>query len=153
MSEKTYLYVNSEFWSNDIEDVLRSHLDVKIIKKESFPASGTELLYFTFNNNERQMLILYAADIPIGSALQLSLGADEDGQAILKKIAQVLGGLYQASEYENMFELYNGMLWDADGLNFFIKNAILKNDLKDIDDIDGFLQSREKWLKKFEKVN
>ena len=138
----TKLYISNRFTLEDIKTVIENHI-CKKVKVES--CHKTSLGMYTFNFKERCMYVFTDGGIP--NHYCLSLGHNEEAIEIMKTIANVLGGLFEESDCEGKLEEIQGMFSEADGLSYFLKYAILHNELLNENDLVGLNESIHKWHK------
>jgi len=152
MSVKTELYISNRFSIYDIKNVIESHLDAEVkIDQTGIP----DLLefYFTLKGDTRLMSVHINADAIIGKATLLRLGSNEEGKEIMLTIAKVTGGLYVPEDTSDDCQMIRGMLSDEDGLPYFIKDAIIHNNMTDNHDLRGLNESIKKWQAKMNRVS
>jgi hypothetical protein len=164
MSVNTHLYLNPKWTIKDVCTVLENHFELEektitktVIGIKSFQKIKTEITWdivcpdcfyirFTLKGSEpRNMFVVMGTQTPLGIANYLDLEYNDEAVMIMKKIASVLGGVFEENDCDGEKIFMDGMFNDHNGLPYFLKYAILHGEMKDEDDILGFIASIKKW--------
>jgi hypothetical protein len=146
MGQSTNLYLNTKWDFDVIKDVIeRLHGEVKVRTYESIPS----MVNIDLPKLKRSMYIHFSASTPIGTMTLLSMGANEQGQEIMRSIAKCLGGLVMDNDCDAELEMIQGSTSTEDSTPYFVNYAITHDGI-DPDDIEGILKSRQKWYKEIE---
>ena len=138
------LLLNPRWDIEDIVDVLETYLSIKTEKVES--RAKIHSTYFNvFCDNGRMINLHFNYNTPLGTATLLSLRANNEAQNMLIGIAKILGGFYNAEDYNDNWEDYRGLFWEEDGLPYHYKYAAIHNKITDNDDMLGLKQSIAEW--------
>ena len=172
MSVDTKLYIESKWELNDVKEILESHFDlvekrrsekvfnkrvVRKFKVEIEPSKGQPNcynMYFEIKGSKqgpRRMFVITNTHSPIGPATWFSLGHNEESIQIMRKIADVLGGAVIENDCECDVDFVDGSLHDGDGLAYFIKYALIHNEMKNNDDLAGLIHSIHNWEERIAK--
>lgn len=141
MGVDTKLYLNTKWELNNIIELIEyiKGEKIEVISNHSF-APG----YFCFNLSKRMIHVHTYTHTPLGEATLLDMHSDDESHELFKKIAETLGGIYIENDCDDKCEMMQGRTWDENGLQYFLKYAIVHDDIAD-DDIEGFLKSMNKW--------
>lgn len=148
MGVDTHLLINSKWRPDDIATILKKHFGKKEVKvnPSSIPA---DLMTITFEsdlyNYGRCMYFHNHVMTPIGSCCMLSLGYDKEAVTIMKRIANVIGGILEERDSDGKMELFDGKLTEEDSLPYFIRYSILNNECNG-DSIAELNQSIKEWI-------
>lgn len=129
MSVDTNLLVNAKYGLETISDILKS-MGMSFDKngygiKPTQSPDYTIILFTTPAGNDRQ-LNCHRMNSPLGPALLLSFGANEEGNAILLSIADRIGGFYRENDCDSSnWEQIDGKLSESNGLPYFLKDMIV----------------------------
>jgi hypothetical protein len=168
MGVDTKLQISSKHEIRDIVTVLETHLNlvekterkrnhltkkynitkykVKVEPVESSGCSGFFHLFFQIDGHEERMMSLFVnQNSPIGPTTHMSLGHNEEAVMIMRTIAEVFGGILMANDCSCEEEVIEGQFTENDGLPYFIKYALLHNEMSSVQDIKGLLKSIRKW--------
>jgi len=164
MSQTTKLYISKRFELRDIKEVMENYLDLKVqirkkkvaggkyitekFKIEVVPTQDIGFVNFNFiyNNKQRRMAVFSDTDLCIKNLYELHLGYNDDSIEIMTKIAKVFGGLLEENDCgdKGITEI-QGMFSENNGLPYFLKYAIIHNQLSNIDDLKSFNEAIYKW--------
>ncbi len=149
MGETTKLYLNSKIELDDIKDVIENHLKVKV-DIESCHTISLGMYHFFFEYKTKRTLTIFAGtDLATRNMIELHLGSNKEAIEIMRKIAEIFGGLLDKNDCNDKgMEEIVGMLDEHDGLPFLLRQAIIENKLKDNDDIKGFKKYIKEWNKR-----
>lgn len=154
MGVDTKLYISHRFNLQDVMDVIQYHVIPNLFNNEGevkFVPGHDECGYITFgnqNNRHRSMFYYPKSKTPLGTAIYLSLGHDEQAIKIMTCIAKVLGGLVQEVDNNDNMKMYNGRLIEEDGLSYFLKYSVI-HDCNDGKDLDELKETIKKWEEKY----
>lgn len=119
------LLVNTKWSVRDIQDVLKSRLGVaeqKINFNDWAPDYIT--IQFKFNNEDRMLHVHRNGDRYGGfDVMTLGLGMWGSSEEILRGIANVTGGFFQAADTNDEFEAIPEL--EDGNLKFLVKNAVV----------------------------
>lgn len=124
MGVDTKLFLNSSVELRDIKDVIERKFKTKV-KVSSTHSPDFQSWGFKVEKNPRSMSVFFNCLEAGFRGTLLSLGCNPQGQEILKAIAQVFGGFYEANDCDGVIERLDGDLTPHNGLPFFIKHAIV----------------------------
>ena len=144
MSVSTNLYLNQRWGLDDIKVIVERTQEVEVVVR-SHHSIG--LGYFTMEFGNRQMHVHSQCNTPIGSAILLSMGADEESHRIFRDIAGVLGGILMKHDYDSNCEMIDGAMNEDNALPYFLKYAIIHDGI-DPENIEQLAVSREAWRHK-----
>ena len=145
MGVDTRLIINSKWSLEDIKETVRAHLDVSVEWRATHTPSYN-IFVFTHEGEERQMNVHTSYPTPIGPAVLLSLRHNDQAVRIMTVIAKALGGFLQPEDYAATYECFEGILYNDDGLPYFLKHAVIHDELKDNHDFHGLNESIHKWF-------
>jgi hypothetical protein len=149
MSQSTKLLISRRWSVSNIKTVIESYIS-NYIEIENKNAIAPEMFTATFkyNGEERMMYIHGDVKSPIGDMIQLSLRQDKSSIEIMNIIAKIFGGLIQENDsYEN-YKMVDGQFDEENGLLYFLKYAILHNEMKDYNDLKGLINCIKEWEKR-----
>ena len=150
------LLISSRWTITDVQDVLEHHLEAKrirfsISKRRTSRCMGS--LGFILPNGSGYMFYVWHGHYsPIGSCIYMHYPSSDEVVGLMRKIAEVLGGMVCPRDCDNNWEMYEGMLSDASNLMWFLKRAVTHNHLADDDDMEGLIESREKYLERCKRM-
>lgn len=148
MSVSSNLYLSNRWSFTDIKDCIETIIqkrvnEVRILKDD--PGFSTLSWRPDKQDYDENVHVILDSQSPVGR-LRCIL-TYPDNIPLLKKVAEVLGGLLEESDAEGKLEFFDGKANEDDKLPYHIKYAII-NDGIDPDDIDALKESIEKWEKK-----
>ena len=164
MGATSKLYVSRRFSLEDIKTVMENHLGLEVQRRKkknvankyyyeefkievlSTTILGMVQFVFVYNKRRRTMTVFNDTDVAIKGMYELHLGYDEDAIIILETIAKVLGGLLEKTDFTGIIENIPGMLNENDGLPYFLKYAIIHNELEHQNDLIGLNESIHNWF-------
>jgi hypothetical protein len=136
------LYLNTRWSLDDIKKVIeRLHGKPIIVKSNDDISVG----YFVFMVDDKFIHVFVNSQTPIGSATLLK--SEDNKCPLLKQVARVLGGFLE--NVNGNYEKIGGKMDDANGIPYFVKNAILKDDIG-VYDFRGFIKSVNDWYLRVE---
>lgn len=122
----THLYISNRFEVEDIKTVLENHLGCENVKIENSHTPSMFIMTFTLEGGNRSMHIHHTS-LPTGPAIMLSLSHNEQAIRIMRTIGKAIGGILEERDDNGKMEVINGQLSDQDGLQYFLKWAVLNN--------------------------
>lgn len=143
MGIDTTLTISSKWKLEDIANVL-NHTQNQEATIE--PCKDQPNCYNIFIGT-KQIFVITNTTTPLGTATWLSLRSNDEAHKIFKDIASVLGGLFQASDYEGTYELIEGNINNNNGLPYFIQYAIVHDGINP-NDLSSLLSCIVKWYQK-----
>jgi len=150
MSVVTFLYLSSSWCLEDIITVIKKHLGYKVEIKCCVETSPRMFDFYLTKDGHSNiyMTVFVNGWSPLGPTTQLRLGANDEGKQIMKDIAEVLGGLIHWEDCDDNYELIDGLFNPEDGLPYFLKYAIINNEMVNVSDLKGLNKSIIKWEKR-----
>jgi hypothetical protein len=73
---------------------------------------------------------------------------NDEAKEIMSKIASVIGGYYVPDDCRDTGEMIDGMVFEGDGIPYFVKHAMITNQMTDNDDMAGLQAAIKAWNKK-----
>ncbi len=145
MGVDTHLYLSKRWSADDIWTVIERTQETTV-EVESHHDIGIGYFDFRFvvGKGTRMMHVHTDAALPTGPATLLSLGADPQAVGIMRDIANCLGGLLEESDSTGNLEAIDGNMSDEDGLQYFLKYAIVHDGVGHEDE-RGFSESMAAW--------
>lgn len=132
MGVDTKLYISPRWDIDDVKNVIIHHVlpdvfqceedidhPVKFHSYENMPGMGSILFC------GRSMYFHWHTNTPLGPAILLSLGHNEQAEQIMETIANVLGGFLVRQDCTETYEMFRGKFWEEDGLTYFLKYAAI----------------------------
>ena len=153
MGVDTRVRIGVEHDDHAIMDVLKTHLKATNVTVDA--AKGNTFcgyIHFTTVDGNKRNMWVYRGQEGALPCISLSLGCDDESQAIMQKICEVFGGYYSPNDCKENWVYYQGMHAMGDGLPYFIRWAINNNFMKDNDDIDGLKNAIDEWNKIHKKI-
>lgn len=126
MGVDTHLYVSYRYEVEDIKTVLEKHLGCKDAKISGTHTPSMFIVGFSFEGVSRSMYIHHTS-LPTGPAIMLSLRHDDQSVRIMKAIGKIIGGVFEDNDCDGKMETIDGTLSDNNGLQYFLKWAVLNN--------------------------
>lgn len=143
MGIDTHLYISYRFEVEDVKTVLEKHLGCENVKIENSHTPSMFIVPFTFEGENRGMHV-HHTHLPTGPCLMLSLGHNEQATRIMRTIARAIGGILEENDCTGKMEVIDGKLSDENGLQYFLKWAVLNNKMPG-DTIPEFNQAIHDW--------
>ena len=145
MGADTHLYLSKRWGLDDIKTVIERTQDTKV-EVESRGNMAIDYFNFSFKvgSSERMMHVHADAALPTGPVTLLSLSHNPQAIKVMRAIAECLGGLLEENDYDSMAEVIRGKFDDEDGLQYFLKYAIVHDGIEH-DDERGFRGSMAAW--------
>jgi len=156
MGVDTRLYISVDYRLEDIAAVLEAIGCSNIrVQHPIDGAAGLDylILYLTGpTNTERTLHVHSHSPTPLGRATLLSLRSNYDGIELLRKVAEIMGGLLQLEDSVEQYEWYDGELTPDDGLTYHLRYAVLHDGLKATSrDTRGVIQELSKSVERWNK--
>jgi len=146
MGIDTVLLLSSRWELDDLKTVVEKWLETKVKVRDCSKTSvGMFYFNFKFAGELRSMCIFVNHVSNLGACTCLSLSHDKQSVEIMTKIAKVFGGFFMENDSVGKYEQIDGMFSEGDGLNYFLKYAIVNNELVDENDLRGLNESIHKW--------
>ncbi len=139
MSQSCNLYLNPKWDGMTIKDVVERVANVKAEWKPTGQAGYDVLVGGDFN-----ISVFWNSRTSIGTFTHLSRGAN--GVELLRKVAEILGGLLEENDYDGKLEFIDGDTCEGNGLPYFVNYAIAR-DGADPRSIPDLIESINKWKK------
>ncbi len=137
MGQSCNLYLNPKWDDMTIKDVVERVSGQKA-KWQPTGQAGFDYLI----GDDFQIAVFWNSKTPIGSFINLSRGSQ--GADLLKKVAEVLGGLLEASDYDGKMEMIDGKTSEENALPYFVNYAIARDDANP-NSIPDLIESIKKW--------
>lgn len=169
MGTMTKLYISKKYSFEDLKDVMESYLPLEIqarqkkniagkyyvekFKVEVIPTHSPDFVNFQFKykGKFRTMGVFNNTDLAVGNMYELHIGCNDEGIEIMKTIANVFGGLLERNDSSNNgIENILGLFSENSGLPYYLKYALIHNQLKNEDDLVGLNEAIYKW---YDKIN
>lgn len=164
MGATTKLYISKKYSLENLKDVMECHLPLDIQARQKKSITGKyyvekfkiEVLsthdvdfvqfQFKYKGQFRTMAVFNNTDLAVGNMYELHLGYNDDAVEIMETIAKVFGGLLERNDCGNeCIEDIHGMFSENTGLPYFLKYALIHNQLKGVDDLVGLNEAIHKW--------
>lgn len=126
MGVDTHLYISNRFEVEDIKTVLESYCKAEKITIINSHIPSMFSVTFEFEGKQQNMFI-HHSHLPTGPVLLLSLGHNEQAIRIMRTIGEAIGGILEENDCNGKMETISGNLSDENGLQYFLKWAILNN--------------------------
>jgi hypothetical protein len=128
MGVDTHLYISNRFSIEDVKTLLECHLDGKDVKIEHTHTPEMSLIAFKIGDDSRTMHV-HRSHLPTGPVLLLSMGRNEQAIKIMRTVGKAIGGILEENDCNGTMEVIHGHLSDEDGLQYFLKWAVITNRL------------------------
>jgi hypothetical protein len=139
MGQSCNLYLNTKWTPDEIKDVMERISGVKVQWKPTGQAGFDYLIGGDF-----QISCFWNNQTSVGNLTTLSRGAS--GAELLKQVAKVFGGLFEANDYDGNMEFIEGKANESNALPYFTRYAIVKDGINP-NSIPEFIKSIDKWKK------
>lgn len=147
MGVDTKLFLNSSVGLDELKGFIESDLDTKItIQGTHTPTYQT--WQFDFEDTNRSLNVHLNSKYGGFSGTLLSFASNDQGKRIMKAIADVFGGFFQAEDGDGIWEDFSGTLAPENGLPYFLRYGILRGaDSKSLIDLKEVIKTWEKEVK------
>jgi len=156
MGVDTNAYLRANTKIDDVKTVLENHLNVKNVKATFHDTMEASTISFETPDGNSRSMFTTITKTALGPAKWFSMGADEEGQNIMRTLVEVFGGIFIGSDHDphSTTELHDGLFNpEESGLPYFLRSAILENKINpesDENDLDKLKKYIEDWKKEYE---
>lgn len=151
MGVDSNLYINARYGTEDVAKLIEKHIPLKEGSKVEIINTHTPdyhvIAFEPLDSHARQLSCFTGSDTPLGPSTHLMYRSNDEGIAIFRALANVVGGYLEESDSTGTLECITGRLSENNGLPYFIRYALINNEMKDEDDVQGLLDSIKKWEK------
>lgn len=142
-----HLYLNPRWQLDDIVRVIeRTQEDkVEVVSHHNITPG---FFHFNLKKSQRSIAVFINSCFPTGTVTYLSLRSDEQAHKIFRDIAEVFGGVIEWNDCDGKCEIFNGNLWDENGLAYHLLYAVVEDGIKP-GDIKALIKSYNDWRDKY----